>query len=243
MLNSNTPGAVPDFDPESDYVWTVATTASASIGTNSYALARLHLDTSAFSNSYGGNFALVLNMATRSFEIHYDATGTTLPQVTLASPTNSQYFNAPATIPLSLNANGNGHSLDVVTYYTNGVPVQIGAPFDPFQLMDLPAGVYDICAVVAYDGGFGMATSPTSRIVVLGPMAVTGTGTGAGGNFQLTFTGPTGQPYRVLGTDDLTAPLDQWTELASGQISGTSATFTDTNPAAHRQQFYRVVSP
>jgi autotransporter-associated beta strand protein len=249
MLNSNTPGEVPNFDPASNYCWTVAAATSASISGNYDALNRLQLDTSGFSNAFGGTFSLSPNLAPHSLEIRYAGTAGTLPEVTLASPADGACTNEAGTMLLSANVNLNGHSLYGLMFYMNNSPmVDVYSPPFTGSLSGLGAGTYTVYALLVYDWsadnpmGFQLS-SQTNTFYVLGPLALTSTGTGTDGNFQLTFSGPTGQPYRVLGTDDLTKPLDQWMELDRGNIPDTSATFTDTNTAAHSQQFYRVVSP
>jgi autotransporter-associated beta strand protein len=73
MQNSNTPGNVPDFNPASNYSWTVGTATSLSVGNNLLAMARLHLDTSAFSNTHGGSFALAVDTNTYSLKVNYTA--------------------------------------------------------------------------------------------------------------------------------------------------------------------------
>ena len=63
-----------------------------------------------------------------------------------------------------------------------------------------------------------------------------------GGNFQLSFTGPDGQTYRVLATIDLSLPLTSWTVLTNGTFAG-PATFIDTATADNPARFYKVGSP
>ena len=61
--------------------------------------------------------------------------------------------------------------------------------------------------------------------------------------FQLTFSAGVGQHYRILGSDDVTQPLDSWTVVASGTVAANPVVFTDTAAATNNWQFYRVVSP
>jgi autotransporter-associated beta strand protein len=245
MLNSNTPGNVPDFNPASNYVWTVAGATNASIGGNAGFMSRLQLDLSAFSNPHGGSFALVPNLSSNSLEIHYTAAVATLPLVSLSSPTNSQYFNAPAILPLAVSVTANGHTIDSVTYYTNGVAATpaLGSPFST-SLAGVPAGAYNTWAVASYDSGAGTVNSPTNSIFVLGVLNITSKARVAGGNFQVSFTGPVGQSFSVRCTNVVNAPFAQWPVLTNGTIGGGGAvTFTDTNAPASGRQFYRIVSP
>ena len=58
----------------------------------------------------------------------------------------------------------------------------------------------------------------------------------------LSFSGQAGQNYKVLATDDLALPLNEWTVLTNGTFGSGAVTFMDssTNLPA---QFYRIVSP
>ncbi len=61
------------------------------------------------------------------------------------------------------------------------------------------------------------------------------------GTVQIEFSGQLGQKYRVLATDDLTLPLNQWTVTASGTFGSDPVIFTDSSTFPGR--FYRIVSP
>jgi autotransporter-associated beta strand protein len=55
MASSNSPGLVPDFNPNASYTWVMA---SASGGILNFDSSRFAIDASAFSNSYSGTFAV-----------------------------------------------------------------------------------------------------------------------------------------------------------------------------------------
>jgi hypothetical protein len=64
----------------------------------------------------------------------------------------------------------------------------------------------------------------------------------AQGGFQLSFSGPSGQTYRVLTAEDFTAPMASWTVLTNGTFTADPVTLVD--PAAGvPQRFYRIASP
>ena len=63
------------------------------------------------------------------------------------------------------------------------------------------------------------------------------------GTFQLSFTGPIGQTYNVLATDDLTVSLVNWIVLGSGTFGNTDVLFTDYDSTNHLSRFYSVKSP
>jgi hypothetical protein len=71
-----------------------------------------------------------------------------------------------------------------------------------------------------------------------------GCGMASGGAFQLRFTGLAGQPFTILVTNDLSAPLSTWPVLTNGTIDGSgSVTLTDSAAATNRSLFYRITSP
>jgi hypothetical protein len=63
------------------------------------------------------------------------------------------------------------------------------------------------------------------------------------GSFELTFSGPPGQIYQVLASDDLTVPKQAWTVVGSGTFSSTNAIFTDSGATNRPSRFYLITSP
>ena len=64
----------------------------------------------------------------------------------------------------------------------------------------------------------------------------------AGKQFQVSFSGPDGQPYSVLATTNLLLPLSSWAVLTNGTFAG-PASFIDTATASNRARFYKIRSP
>ena len=64
-----------------------------------------------------------------------------------------------------------------------------------------------------------------------------------GGNFQLTFTGPSGQTWKLMTSTDVTLPMGSWTLLSSGTFTAGPETVTDPSGATQPGLFYRVISP
>jgi hypothetical protein len=64
-----------------------------------------------------------------------------------------------------------------------------------------------------------------------------------GGSFQLIFTGTATQPYRMLASANVAAPLATWTMLASGMFGADPVTFTNLTAVNQPLRFYRIVSP
>ena len=75
------------------------------------------------------------------------------------------------------------------------------------------------------------------------PPTILGQQLAGDGTFQLTFSGPDGQSYKVLTSGDASAPLAGWTVLTNGQFGPSPATFTDPDSTNLPARFYRIVSP
>ncbi len=86
----------------------------------------------------------------------------------------------------------------------------------------------------------GLAFTPMNSPVA--PVII-GQTTLGNGDFQITFTGPSGQTYKVVATTDLTQPIGSWTQLSTGTFGAIPAIYTDAGAASQPQRFYRVISP
>lgn len=82
----------------------------------------------------------------------------------------------------------------------------------------------------------------TGAIPPLVPPTVFSFGPWSNGFFPLTFSGPSGQSYKLLASTNLTLPLLQWTALTTGVFGLSPVTYTVTN-ATNDCSFYRVSSP
>jgi len=106
----------------------------------------------------------------------------------------------------------------------------------------LAQGTHPITAEYAGDGNFKGSTNSVSQVVnsvVLTPPTLGGA-TSSGGQFQITFSGPSGQTYAVLSTTNLAN--GPWITNSTGTFSGGSVTYTNTTPN-DPQRFYRIQSP
>jgi hypothetical protein len=63
------------------------------------------------------------------------------------------------------------------------------------------------------------------------------------GNFQITFTGPSGQMWKVMTSTDVALPFGSWTTLSNGTFTASPETVTDLSGATQPGLFYRVISP
>ena len=101
-------------------------------------------------------------------------------------------------------------------------------------------GFYDVTVTANADSAFvrrflGRVETYVAPVVSGGDMLADGT-------FQFSFSGPAGQPYRVLATTNL---LDaaSWVTVLSGIFGPQSAVFAETNVSSPPARFYRLASP
>jgi autotransporter-associated beta strand protein len=234
--SSNAPGPLAGFNPLADYLWTIATASAV----QNFAADKFVLDTAGFSNAFMGTFSLA-NMGTNLVLAYNPAP----PLVALSSPSSGQNFVAPAAVLLTASVTTNGHAISQVQYYTNGVFAASSSAGGNYNasLSGVAAGAYSVTAAVVYESG-SITSQPPASVFVMGPLNITSNVRMANGSFQLSFTGPAGQPFRVLGTNVLNAPLSTWPVLSNGTIGGSgTAIFIDSDAATKEQQFYRIISP
>jgi hypothetical protein len=88
----------------------------------------------------------------------------------------------------------------------------------------------------------GLAFAPTSGTVLVAPVIVSQTALGDG-SFQASFSGPSGQTFRLLVSTNIMQPLSSWATLTNGTFSAGPSTYTDTAAIGQPQRYYIVVSP
>ncbi len=79
-------------------------------------------------------------------------------------------------------------------------------------------------------------------VAVTGLPPISGYGPLNGQSFPLTFSGPSGQTYKVLCSTNVALPMANWQVLNTGTFGASPVTYTDTS-ATNKQRFYRIVSP
>jgi autotransporter-associated beta strand protein len=84
MLNSNTPGNMPGFDPAGSYTWTIGS-ATGLNPLDPSALSLITLNTSAFSNPHPGTFSLSVDIGTGSLLLQYTGSATVSTNADLAA--------------------------------------------------------------------------------------------------------------------------------------------------------------
>jgi hypothetical protein len=98
----------------------------------------------------------------------------------------------------------------------------------------------------AHSGTFSVAVVGNSLVVnytvALTAPVLSGFGAKSGSSIPLTFSGPSGQTYKVLASTNVALPISSWMQLSSGTFGASPVTYTDTS-ATNGQRFYRITSP
>jgi hypothetical protein len=105
--------------------------------------------------------------------------------------------------------------------------------FDPVNVPTLPAPLSWDTTHLTTDG----------TLRVIGGPEVSSFGLTADHNFQLSGTGPTDQPYRILATTNISQAVSDWVQVGTGSFTGGTFSFTDLNATNYPRRFYRVFSP
>jgi len=106
-----------------------------------------------------------------------------------------------------------------------------------------PTNVGNYSVVVTSPGGSTNSVAATLTVMYQAPQITGGQMMLGPGGFQLTFSGPDGQTYQVLASDDPAAPLSQWQVVGSGTFGSGDVVFSDPDAATHPNRFYRITSP
>jgi hypothetical protein len=165
----------------------------------------------------------------------------------LVSPALSTNFTANFTTQYQLTLNaGLGGSVSPVSMWTNsGLSLSISAaPSNGFAFS---------CWSGIGSGSYSGKGNP-AMITLIGPVienavflppthSITGLSVNVSNGVVMTFDTQPGFSYHVEATTNLVPPA--WTALPASttNVSGNSATFTDTNPYTGAQRYYRSVSP
>jgi len=167
----------------------------------------------------------------------YPADGV-LPAVSLTAPANGSSYMAPATINLAANITAaNKNLIQYVSFYNGAALVGsvTNAPYE-FSWAGVPGGTYNLTAAVVYNANWLAFSAETNSVTVtslVGP-----TISGISGN-SLNYSGGAGSQFVLLTTNVVTAPLTNWTRLATNTASSGSFPIP---VGSENSAFYRIKS-
>ena len=104
-------------------------------------------------------------------------------------------------------------------------------------------GVYLLEYVSSDPGGNAATNTRTVYVVALVEPVITYWTMLTNGAFEVTFTGPDGQPHTLLTSTSVVQLLNSWSVLTTGAFGTNAVIYTDTSATNDRIRFYRVRSP
>jgi len=205
----------------------------------------------------GGNTVGILNTAAET----WNSGGVCV--FSLNNATNmgsSDLVNLAGTLGLASSAS-NSYTIQVVSLTSSNTPgpldgfVDSGTYAWPIATasggiagFNPPAFVVNTAAFSnAFTGTFSVTTNGNSLMLAYNPVVtlppvISGNTSLATNGFNLSFSGASGQPFRLLSSTNLLLPLTSWVVLTNGTFGAGPVSFTDvgaTNPAC----YYRIASP
>ena len=178
-----------------------------------------------------------------SAEISYTVpvSNSTLPSVTLTSPSNGAVYIAPLLMNLGATVAANGHSIRRVQFYrgTNMLGQDASSPYSLTWSNSNP-GTFNLRARLLYDST-NTIDSVVASVTILAAASpaqlydphFTPLG------FQITIGWTLGQAYRIQRSPDFV----NWTDVLSRTALESIYIFTDPSIAGTTRNSYRVVSP
>ena len=164
-----------------------------------------------------------------------------LPPVVTVTPASTNVFALSA---VTFTANiASGTAPFTYQWYDSHTNVITAATNSTLTLTNLAvnqSGNYTVAVtnLVGSTSAFGTLTVTALVSPTVGSTASLG-----GGGFQLTFSGPAGEAFKVIASTDLTIPIANWTVLTNGTFGAGSVTFTDTTATNYPQQYYLITAP
>lgn len=120
-----------------------------------------------------------------------------------------------------------------LAYQTNLIPAgELNAENNGYNYVDGRSATINNLSDLFLDGPIYQEPRIVGGQMLLGP-----------GGFQLTFSGPAGQTYEVLTSDNLSTARAQWQVVGNGTFGQSDAVFTDSQAKTHPDRFYLISSP
>ena len=104
-------------------------------------------------------------------------------------------------------------------------------------------GTYTLQYVAADPSGNSATNTRTVVVLALVAPVITSQQMLGSGTFEVTFTGPEGQPYTLLSSTNLVLPQVNWTSLTNSTFGPSATVYPDITATNDALRFYRVRSP
>ena len=161
------------------------------------------------------------------------------PSVTVTPATTNVY--ALSTVTFTASASGTAPlTLQWFDNHTNAIA---GATNATLTLTNLAVGQSGHYTVAVTNVAGSTSAYGTLTVNTLVSPALTNAVTLPDGTFQLTFSGPAGETYKVLATTNLTQAVTSWSVLTNGVFGAGAVTFVDPAATNQPQRFYLITAP
>ena len=163
-----------------------------------------------------------------------------VPPTVTATPASTNVY-ASATVVFTASTTGTAPvTLQWFDNHTNAIAGATNATLTLTNLTVSQTGNYTVAATNVAGNASALAALTVNPLVA---PTLSGGATLVGGNFQLTFSGPVGESFKVVTTTNVAAPIATWTAVTNGIFGAGPVTFADPATASHSQRFYRVTAP
>ena len=181
------------------------------------------------------------NLLNTGSAVKLAVTSVGVPPVVNVTPAGTNVF---AMSPVLFTANVTaGTAPFTYQWYDNHTNVIAGGTNATLTLTNLATTQSGNYTVAVTNGVGGTSALGTLTVNALVAPTVGGSLTLGGGGFQLTFSGPAGETYKVIASTNLTTPRASWSVLATGLFGAGPVTFTDSTATNQSQQFYLITAP
>ena len=163
-----------------------------------------------------------------------------VPPTVTTTPASTNVY-ASATVVFTASATGTAPvTLQWFDNHTNAIAGATNATLTLTNLTVSQTGNYTVAATNVAGNASAVAALTVNALVA---PTLSGGATLVGGNFQLTFSGPAGETFKVVTTTNVAAPVASWTVVTNGTFGAGPVTFADPATAANPQRYYRVTAP
>jgi autotransporter-associated beta strand protein len=164
-----------------------------------------------------------------------------VPPVVTVTPASTNVF-VTGTAVFTANVTS-GTAPFIYQWYDNHTTSIAGATNSSLTLTNLAvtqSGNYTVMVTNAVGNASALGALTVNPLVA---PALSGGVSLGGGGFQLTFSGPVGETFKVISATNLVTPLAGWTVLTNGIFGVGSVTFVDSTATNHPQRFYLITAP
>ena len=162
------------------------------------------------------------------------------PVVTVTPASTNVFALSSATFTANISSGTVPFTYQWYDNHTNVIAAATNSTLTLTNLAVNQSGNYTVAVTNLVGGTSAFGTLTVNALVAPTVSSTTALG---GGGFQLSFSGPVGETFKVIASTNLTLPIANWTVLTNGTFGAGSVTFTDTTATNYPQQYYLITAP